>query len=386
MASNPVEPFLGIMTHDIDGIPPFGEAPFCARLCRLGRGLGLQVYVFSPLWVDPERMQVRGFTISRNGIGWEEGIFPLPDLIYDRSFFVNRSDYLRHKAAVRRLQQLKATPCLGHGLKSKWEALVYLGRDPELRPYLPKTVKLARPGLPAEWLRTAERVFLKPLSGSQGKGAAMAERLPSGYRVRARDSTNRSIERTFRDSAGLTAWIRSFTGNRKYLLQQYLELQSGDGTAWDVRSLVQKNGQGLWELTGMAVRLGGTGSITSNLHGGGDAFEVLPFLERQFGSDRAADIAGKLRFLSERIPPALEASNGRMAELGIDLGVDRNGRVWIIEVNTKPGRSVFHRLQQRQESYRAALHPVAYAKHLLRAGSGAAAYPQTEPYSRPLSR
>lgn len=370
MADQTSVKYFGIMTHESEGAPPVGERQYCARLCRMGRSLGMNVFAFSPLWVDQGSLTVRGYVCNPSTGEWEAGAYPLPDLIYDRSFFGSRDEYTRHKAAVRRLQQLKPIPYLGHGLKSKWEGLVYLRRDPRLRPYLPKTSMLGRPGLAAEWLSSGvTRVFLKPLAGSQGKGAAMVERHDGGYRVRARDGANRPLERSFADADGLTGWLRSFTGRRKYLLQQYLELQTADGTAWDVRSLVQKNGQGLWELTGMAVRQGGTGSITSNLHGGGDAAEVLPFLEKHFGAGRAAGIMERLRFLSERIPPALEASNGRMAELGLDLGVDRSGRVWIIEVNTKPGRSVFRRLGQTQMSRRSVLNPVAYARHLLR-GSG----------------
>jgi glutathione synthase/RimK-type ligase-like ATP-grasp enzyme len=366
MAAIQPEAYIGIMANESEGTPPFGERYYYARLCKLGRSLGLTVYVFSPLRVDPVTRTVKGYTYSVSSDCWEEHSYPLPHLIYDRSFFVRQSDYTRHRSAVRRLHELKPIPYLGHGLKSKWEALVYLKRDPELRPYLPRTAKLVRPELVMEWLTGAGRVFLKPLSGSQGKGTAMIESSPGGFRIEARDGMNRPLSRILHNPTELAGWIRTFTGKRSYLIQQYLSLQSSDGETWDVRSLVQKNGRGMWELTGMAVRKGSRGSITSNIHGGGSAVEVLPFLEQQFGQAKAAAILERLHFLSGRIPPVLEASNGRMVELGIDLGVDRDGNVWIIEVNTKPGRTVFQRLHQEDAGYRAARNPLAYAKHLLR--------------------
>lgn len=366
MAALQPESYIGIMANESEGIPPFGEKTFYARLCSQGRNLGLNVYVFSPLRVDPAARIVSGYAYDTAAGRWEERFFPLPDLIYDRSFFARKSDYISHRAAVRRLHDLKPIPYLGHGLKSKWEVLVYLKRDPELRPYLPRTARLVRPRQAAEWLDRSKSIFLKPLSGSQGKGTAIVERTSGGFRIEARDGMNRPVSLLLHDLRELMLWLRSFTGKRGYLIQQYLELQSADGEAWDVRSLVQKNGRGIWELTGMAVRKGSPGSITSNIHGGGSAAEVLPFLERQFGRAQAAVIEERLRFLSGRIPPALEASNGRMAELGLDLGIDRNGRVWIIEVNTKPGRSVFERLHQEEAGCRAARNPMAYARHLLR--------------------
>jgi D-alanine-D-alanine ligase-like ATP-grasp enzyme len=33
--------------------------------------------------------------------------------------------------------------------------------------------------------------------------------------------------------------------------------------------------------------------------------------------------------------------NGPLGELGMDIGVDRSGRVWLFEVNAKPGRHIF---------------------------------------------
>lgn len=363
--------YVGVMANETEGFPPFAERQFYARLCELGRGLGLTVYVFSPLRADPERDEVMGYTFTSGSgqRGWKEGTFPLPDLIYDRSFFTRRQDYTLHRAAVRRLHSKKVIPYLGHGLKSKWELAAFLQRDPELRPYLPRTAKLIRPELAIDWLSREAKVFLKPQGGSQGKGTLMAERRSGEYRIRARDSRNQAVERSFKDADAFLDWLRRFVGKRSYLIQQYLDLASKEGDSWDVRSLVQKNGRGLWELTGMAVRRGGPGSITSNIHGGGDALEAGSFLRQQFGAEQAARIEETLRFLSNRIPPVLEASNGRMAELGLDLGVDRDGRVWIIEVNSKPGRSVFQRLSMKEAGYKAARNPMAYASHLLRNSS-----------------
>lgn len=36
-----------------------------------------------------------------------------------------------------------------------------------------------------------------------------------------------------------------------------------------------------------------------------------------------------------------EQIDGTLGELGLDIGVDRNGRVWLFEVNAKPGRHIF---------------------------------------------
>jgi glutathione synthase/RimK-type ligase-like ATP-grasp enzyme len=358
--------YIGVMAGEFRSgqIPPFGETRFYESLCAAGHSCGAEVFVFSPQDVNEAEMTVEGYGRSPEG-GWEKRHYPLPDLIYDRAFFSSKTSYETHRQAVRRLCSLKQAPYLGYGLKSKWEMLHFLRRDPILRPYLPRTVKISGPEEAARQLRQEKRIFLKPVSGSQGKGTVLAERTEHGWRVRARDPANQPIDLEFAREAGFAQWLGGFMGRHTYLMQPYLELAAPSGEAWDIRVLVQKNGRGLWELTGMGARVGASGSMTSNLHGGGSAVEVDEWLEQQFGSARAAELLNTLRMLARRIPAALEACNGRMAELGLDLGVDREGRVWIIEANTKPGRSIFRKLGQEKLMVQAERNPIAYACYIL---------------------
>lgn len=362
--SNPK--YVGIMVRVMEGGRLFADNKFCTELCTLGPKFGLNVYVFSPLSVDTFAKAVSGYAYIPERTCWERKTFPLPDLIYDRSFFTKRSDYVRHRAAVVRLARLKPIYCLGCGLKGKWDVLQALRCNPEFRPYLPQTEKLLDGSTLSRWFANHGRVFLKPQDGSQGKGTAAIVRLDGdSYFVRARDFRNRPVEQRFAGMEQLAAWVRQWCGTRRYLIQPYLSLTTSEGDAFDIRALVQKSGSGLWELTGMAVRKGRAGSITSNLHGGGSAHELLPFLTEQFGEKQGERIAAKLHVLAERIPPVLEQYNGRIAELGLDFGVDQKGRVWVIEANSKPGRQAFSRLDRGRAYRKAVEQPMAYARYVL---------------------
>jgi hypothetical protein len=92
---------------------------------------------------------------------------------------------------------------------------------------------------------------------------------------------------------------------------------------------------------------------------------VQPFLAREFGEARAQELCAELTALSKSLPPLLERHHGRLAELGLDFGVDRGGRVWLLEANSKPGRSVFARLHDHQAREAAHLNPLRYAAFLL---------------------
>ena len=39
---------------------------------------------------------------------------------------------------------------------------------------------------------------------------------------------------------------------------------------------------------------------------------------------------------------------GIIGEIGFDLGIDRNGSVWLFEANSKPGRSIFSNPQLKE--------------------------------------
>lgn len=363
---------IGIMACESSGHPPFAEREFYAWLCRVGHRTGMRVFVFSPLAFDPGAGRIRGYTCMTGKDDWIEGVFPLPDILYDRTFLSDNQDRIRYRAAIRRLLAAKPMLMLGRNLNGKWSVYRKLQRDPALQPFLPKTALLTSPRQLLVWLHKEGRLFLKPDTGTHGKGTVRIRTdHPAMYRVQARTLENESIERSFTHFRELWKWLMSFAWGKRYLIQPDLALACSSGEIFDIRSLVQKNGRGLWELTGMAVRVGQHGSITSNLHGGGRAEAALPFLQQEFGQAKARQLVVSIRRLSRLIPPALEASGGRLAELGIDFGIDRHGRIWILEVNSKPGRSIFRELQLEPVRKRAMTNPIAYARYLLQSGQPA---------------
>ncbi|MCY9663564.1 YheC/YheD family protein [Paenibacillus alginolyticus] len=363
-------PLLGIMVTELNRELPFGSSEFYEHLTYHGAAKGLDVFVFSPNRIDWKQELVRGYAYLSKKQEWVMKLFPLPSIIYDRCFFTNKKDYRQYRNHVRKLRETPHIRFLGYGLSGKWEVDQILQKDPTLQLYLPETNLLTSGTELRNWLRTKSDVFLKPQGGSQGRGALHIHKISTkddnrSYHIKGRDAHNLPLEREFEDFNSCWFWLRSLIGMRPYLIQEYLPLHSTEGMAYDVRSLVQKNGRGLWESTGMAVRIGKPGSITSNLHGGGTAEDVLSFLTKEFGDSKANELITTLAMLSSRIPPFLEAHHGRLAELGIDFGIDTCGRVWILEVNSKPGRSIFARTRNEKARTKSIANPIHYAGFLL---------------------
>ncbi|MBV6714060.1 YheC/YheD family endospore coat-associated protein [Paenibacillus chitinolyticus] len=360
---------LGVLASPGKAAPAGDSEPFFRKLGQNGAAEGIEVIVFSPDGISFEYETVDGFLYSPSDSAWREGTFPLPAVLYDRCFCSNYAEQRLYRRQLNRLHQLPGIRFLGGGLRGKWDVQRLLAADPALAPHLPLTRRLTSPHQLEPWLELHGAAFLKPEAGMHGKGALHVYRSPGpdfSWSVRGRDRANRPVQRDFGTALEMRRWVRGFIGKRRYLLQQYLPLTTPDGTAYDIRSLMQKDEHGLWKLTGMVVRSGGPGSVTSNLHGGGTACEAEAFLREQFPGGASGRLMKTLSILSHRIALILESSHGRLAELGIDFGVCRDGRIHILEVNSKPGRAAFQSIDGGITARSAASNPVRYAAYLLR--------------------
>lgn len=356
--------FLGIMTGRRHGNPPIAEPEFCSQLCRAAPLYNLEVLIFHPEGVANDGQSVSGYTW--NDGQWQPVLASPPDILYNRCLYSSKQE---KRAAAAALSALSRSLPWSRGLPDKWNVYEILRRSRIAAELLPETRRYT--GSEALGTMLAEReygVFLKPRSGSHGKGTIHAMRLSNmeggGICLRGRDEANAPFQLKFRTSDEGQRWIHEFIGTRRYIIQPYLHLTGRGGQPFDVRVLMQKNGRGLWSLTGMAVRLGSQGSLTSNLHGGGTAVPALPFLNAEYGTT-GKDLLKELTSASALLPPLLEESCGRLGELGLDFGIDGGGRIYLLEANSKPGRTVFRLTGDRRAAKLAAENPLRYARHLL---------------------
>lgn len=357
---------LGILVTEKNRTPPFTEQKFYEYLCAFGDKCGLQVFVFSPGHIHWATGSVTGHSYSYLNKRWNKGQFPLPDLIYDRCFFNNRKAYLAYRVQIHLLRRRKTIRFLGHGLKGKWQVIELLSKDTQITPYLPHTEKVLGSDTIKIWLDEYGELFLKPHGGSQGRNVVyIREQVdnPNRYYVKGRDPNNQLFECSFVEFQSLYRWLKPFMNARSYVIQRYLQLTTDSGEPFDIRSFVQKDRRGRWQLIGYAVRKGKPESLTSNLHGGGIAEPVAPFLDRHYGN-MTTTILKNIQSISMRIATTLERNHGPLVELGIDLGIDQAGQLWLLEVNSKPGRTVFQHIGDQSARRSAVRNPIYYARYL----------------------
>ena len=345
------------------GCPP--EERLCRALSLRAPAYGLRVVVFSATEFDEGSKSLAGWQLRNDA--WQRGPVPLPDIVYNRRFCTSAEERRLSRNGLLALSRQHTWISLGGQLPGKLKVDRWLRSEPDSRRILPPSVLLKDSAQLLQWLEAYPGgLFVKPDGGMQGRGAMKLSRSSQGLSLllEGRTQTNKPFRLRCLPEDVLEQ-IRSIGGQGSYVMQPFLQLSDPQGRPFDLRVLMQKDGNGRWSETGSAVRRGATDSITSNLHGGGEALPAAPALTQWFGAERAGQLLPELSAVSQRLAARLEERAGRLVELGLDFGLDRSGRLWLLEANSKPGRKIFALTDNQVADERSVHRPLQYARALV---------------------
>lgn len=377
-----MRPLIGIMACLRPGNPPFREQATYAAMSAAANRMGAVCAVFSPAAATGCRHLLAAYQLQPNG-EWRKSTIPLPDVVLERTFCSSPEDERAVRAARAHLTK-QGVLLLSGKIGGKLTTYRILSNFGQVKPFLPATEPFVSPAGLLRRLSQQNAAFLKPDGSSKGLGcmritasaapgtACLDEHSGRRYHAEGRDADNRLFNRSFDNRKELAKWVKGITAGRRYLVQDDLRLTGKDGCPFDLRSLVQKDHAGGWSVTGIAVRQGSKGGVTANLHGGGKALSALGHLTEQFGPVRAAKQLKQIKSLSLAIAGILEERFGRLVELGLDFGIDPDGRLWFLEANSRPGRASFREIQDPLAAESSASRPIAYALRLASARPRAA--------------
>ncbi|MFS0919549.1 YheC/YheD family protein [Brevibacillus sp. 179-C 1.1 NHS] len=352
---------IGVLTYR--GESGFVEPGFFRRLVQEGREMGIEVFLFSPQDVRFSERRINGFVPEGNK--WRRRQFTWPDIVIDRYRYYPLP---KHRAYLPFRKQ-NWFRYANNRFSNKFVVHQILIQDPELQRWLPETLPYDRKTL-ASMFTDHRQVYLKPTNGSGGRSILRVEKKAGRYLLHGRTKQQaKSCEKlaTLREVCErLEHWMKNEkNGNEQFFLQQGLQLSLIPNRTVDARLLVQKDGTGKWCLTGMGIRVGPTQSSTSNLHGGGKALPAISFLIERFGHEEAERIVLECKELAIKTVTRIEEHFGQMMEFGFDLGIDVHGKIWIIEINPKPGREIFKQMREYERYAMAIRRPLEYALYLV---------------------
>ncbi|HZK44233.1 MAG TPA: YheC/YheD family protein [Syntrophomonadaceae bacterium] len=356
-----VGPVVGIMA-DVYKEPerPFGgQSHFIKQLLMSGNSIGQICFAFSPYSIDVTKGLVKGY--SHGSKGWVKGTFPIPDVIYPRD-----RAYSRSRLQIRKRAENMGIALLNPTLVGKWESHKILMQNPKLKEFLPETKLVKDFSEVEQMLRIHNAVYLKPVAGSQGRGIIkVVKRKSRGFYEYRYVLEERMVKGSAYSRVNLQRSLRRIMGNRSYIVQKQINLLKYDGNIIDVRVLVQKDHTGEWDVTGIASRVGKNGSITSNISSGGSGRKIEQILNRnKYDANEQIRIIDDIHYVSIEVTKTLEKSIGQSGEMGVDLGIDTNGKVWFIEANIRPARHVFNLIGEPETRLRSVEKPMLYARYL----------------------
>lgn len=265
-----------------------------------------------------------------------------PAIIHNRT-------YARTEADVRLLKNLERKSYVFNGGNrfAKSQVHAWLMQNPYLRPNLPATERATVKNV-RQAMRGQTPFVLKPDYGATGKGVSMLWRKKGiwywqqGNRIAPYSVIGPRIETYIRRS--------------HILMQQRLPLAEAFGHVYDIRVSVQRGELGTWRVTGMVGKHASTGRQTTNLARAGKAFRVdtvLPAAQQEVVAQFAIAVALQLSMF---IP--------RLADLGLDIGVNAGGFPMLIECNFRDMRYSFLAAGMTdvwQMTYR---NPIMYARSI----------------------
>lgn len=341
---------VGILTRrapDEQGRPFGPPTGFFEECCEAAAALDLRAVVFDAADVDAAQGTVSVATVV-DGRWVESGPEPWPAVIYDRAPVL---DPAGSPAAdrTRELFDRAGIPFVNPAafVRLAVDKLEMYRRLADAGLAVPHTGILDAYALRA-FLARYDHVYVKPRVGSLGTGVMETVRTAGGRQViRTLDATyeTRGAGPAMDRIMALTAGARE--ESMGCLVQQGISAEPPGERRFprfDLRFLMQKNGQPQWDLTGLAARVGQTSGPTTNLSNGARSEEAEPVLDALYGRPLRKEILHRAEEMSFAACDLLNGEFGPIGEVGLDIVPDVAGLPWIIEINARPGRNVFRRI------------------------------------------
>ena len=312
---------------------------FAMKLNQANEKAKCSIYFFSLENVDWERQKINGYVFEGYSKRWLEHRMPFPDIFYDRGTGFSNYEKATVEALLTRFKNLPGMQLLNSCKLLKWQVYHKLSKHKAVNKYLPATTLSG--GMEDIRLMIAKYgfIFLKISGGSGGKEVFSLEKKNNGFYLRYYRK-GLHMERYASHLSGLKTDLETILTERadQVIIQQGIRLIKYHKRLMDLRILMVKDKDGIWNAVYNQARVAQTGAVITNLSLGGevmnysDIFSVLKAKYPAIPSDK------QIRSICMTIARYIEKEFGPFGEIGMDIGVDVNGKIWLLEANSKPSK------------------------------------------------
>ena len=278
------------------------------------------------------RRNVRGVYWEKKGqgINQKEGMFPFPDVIYLQCHVDNN--------VIKQIEGILGRKVFNNFIFDKWECWKLLKKDKEIRNHLPYTQRLKNRTNLYLFLHQYKDIFLKPINAStahssKGIFRVMLQR-EGNVKIFYREK-NKMQEKGFKSYQKFQDWIFPKLSPKDYVLQKSIETMKDSENATDIRINMNKNSRGEWEVSMILVRV--ATNVSHVIPRFATFYSINDFIKMiTDNEEKRGELERSIGNIGLKICRSFDKFGYHMADLGIDLGMDKNGHVWIFEINPLP--------------------------------------------------
>jgi glutathione synthase/RimK-type ligase-like ATP-grasp enzyme len=256
---------------------------------------------------------------------WERTDSPFPDVI------INVVNPLTPNQAQIYFRLRKMIPFTSFSVGSKLSQYRHITKAGTFSDYLIPFKVVESPIDVLQFLKSYPKAIMKPVAGHHGNNIfllnATEERITvqKGRKIRKYNNI-RFLEE-----------LQEIIGEGEMFIQMFVTTATKAGMPYDFRLHVQKDGEGKWTNGAIYPKVGTGGKIVTNLAQGGLITNLDRFLNHEF-EDEAINIRHYLEVFALQFAEHFDTLYPhKFDELGIDVGLDENMKLWIYEVNWRPG-------------------------------------------------
>jgi hypothetical protein len=214
-------------------------------------------------------------------------------------------------------------------IRNKMKKNSALLEHPLISEHIPETVWYNAQNL-KEMLARYKVIYIKPNAGKQGNRIIRARMVDKSNVILSYNNSSKNIL-----LSDISNELEAIMAKRRYIIQEGIDLATYRDCPFDIRMVMQKP-YTTWELTLTSAKVAlREDAVVTNVSKGAQDYP-LNYILQQY--DQKQDPLATLR---ELVNFAHQVSNILGSQLplriiGLDLAVDKKGKVWFIEANTQP--------------------------------------------------
>ncbi|WP_423801198.1 YheC/YheD family protein [Neobacillus sp. SAB-20_R2A] len=233
-----------------------------------------------------------------------------------------------------------------------------LMKNPDLVPHLPETLIATNDSI-HNMMKKYDELIIKPSNDYLGRGIMKLQKTCNNQWSLIYNTANetRKIDFEYEFPDVLLHSINS----RAYLVQKRIPLDTHEGNPFDIRVHVQRDETGDWNITGMLVRVAPKHGFLTNVGQGGTSYTLEDIVDLA----KRIEVQQAISSLSLKVAECLTGNLPHLADIGLDIGLTKEGSPYFIECNFRPHRYIFLGADMVDERQLTHTRPIGYARFLL---------------------